>query len=420
LQPSLTPPPGYVFAIDPATPGTLRDASGNPLTAASFGVQVADLYNPAGTLVASQATGILRGKWLGPGAGETGFLWLPGVSANFASLPGSTAADFGSGEFAITVKLKLATLVTQAIAGNWLSPTGITFELNGSTPRIIINASVAFSATVALGSAPEWIRVRRVGTALKFETSPDGSAWTQLGADVACATAIAASTQQFRIGTRPGGGIEMTARVYRVIVNKAGTDTIDIDFTNPSFPHGADSFVCATGQTVTINRSGADSACLIRGGVLCLDGVDDRWDLTSTIAAGTPRSEGAFLARHGTMVTTLGGATASLHYGLYGDATGLYMSTSAEYFTAPMLTAAGAVITATCGSTVASEKNGVTQSTTRTAASGSVTLAYLGRQGAAYASGQIGRQAYYTRSLDAMERKQLAQWIAEPYGITIP
>jgi hypothetical protein len=96
------------------------------------------------------------------------------------------------------------------------------------------------------------------------------------------------------------------------------------------------------------------------------------------------------------------------------------MSTSAEYFTAPMLTAAGAVITATCGSTVASEKNGVTQSTTRTAASGSVTLAYLGRQGAAYASGQIGRQAYYTRSLDAMERKQLAQWIAEPYGITIP
>lgn len=48
-----------------------------------------------------------------------------------------------------------------------------------------------------------------------------------------------------------------------------------IDFTDPAIPHGATSFVCETGQTVTINQSGNNPARIIRDPEVFFDGLNN-------------------------------------------------------------------------------------------------------------------------------------------------
>jgi hypothetical protein len=50
----------------------------------------------------------------------------------------------------------------------------------------------------------------------------------------------------------------------------------------------------------------------------------------------------------------------------------------------------------------------------------STLLNTIGRQNTTYSNGQIGRAAVYDRELNSTERRQLAQWLAAPYGIVIP
>jgi len=53
----------------------------------------------------------------------------------------------------------------------------------------------------------------------------------------------------------------------------AGTEELNIDFSNAT--HGASSFTCSTGQTVSINKSGNDPATIVRRNFLRFDGSSD-------------------------------------------------------------------------------------------------------------------------------------------------
>lgn len=421
----IAPPSGYLIAIDPHDPSTLRDAAGNPLTSSSYGVSVADIhgYN-AGGVKASQVTGSLRGKYYCPDNG-VGFLMLPGVAGNFASVPASADDDFGTGDFSITVRLKGLSLSAgvKTLVMNRSGATGFDFQVSTATPRIVINGATIHTATAALASSPEWIRVRRVSTVFKFETSPDGTTWTQLGTDVNVTASPTASGGQLQIGQYTTGQ-NLNARVYRVVVNKAGNDGIVIDFTNSSVPHGADSFTATTGQTVTINRSGADSACLIRGGVICLDGVDDFYTLASTIAVGSTPTFGDALAVHGAQAFTFGPSASTYPTSNYASTATLFANSEARWaqWSATRGRQLQALVSVPKLTSPLLEINGVDAgaATGGSAHTVGTPLATIGKQNTTFSSGQFGRAAVYDRELTSTERRQLAQWLAEPYGITIP
>jgi len=76
-----------------------------------------------------------------------------------------------------------------------------------------------------------------------------------------------------------------------------GTEELNIDFTDTSIAHGASSFDCSTGQTVTINKSGRDPSLLLRRPVLRFDGVDDsnNFDFLSGVFAGDVNTAHAFI-----------------------------------------------------------------------------------------------------------------------------
>lgn len=101
---------------------------------------------------------------------------------------------------------------------------------------------------------------------VQFFTSTDGETWTQLGTDQAIAIAsIYVGTYNTDIGTTSAGISQVyNGNIFYVKIRSTigGADLLNVDFSTAA--KLATSFVCTTGQTVTINTSGA-TGCRISG-----------------------------------------------------------------------------------------------------------------------------------------------------------
>jgi hypothetical protein len=90
---------------------------------------------------------------------------------------------------------------------------------------------------------------------------------------------------QTTIGDNPGLVQSFKGAIFRVT---EANSLFNCDFTATNVRHGDTKFKCATGQVVTINKSGNDPATVIKKSVLRFDGADDFMDglLNQTITGG--------------------------------------------------------------------------------------------------------------------------------------
>jgi hypothetical protein len=104
------------------------------------------------------------------------------------------------------------------------------------------------------------------GYTVTFYESTDFSTWTQLGDAVVggATTVISTGTEPINIGARNASTADIaTGMIYRVrqLASISGASVLDVDFSTPTKKlANGDTFVCATGQTVTLNSSGATGA----------------------------------------------------------------------------------------------------------------------------------------------------------------
>jgi len=202
-------------------------------------------------------------------------LCLNGVAGNYASVPDAAALRLSSA-LDIDAQLLLPSWATgtQTVAARWdTANTSYLFWVNatGNLELYLFNSSEANATSSvavpfsALGSG--WVRAtwRASDTRCQFFTSTDGISWTQLGTDqVINKPSIAAGTAPLGIGaTTTGTANRLTGnvgrvRIYNAIREDGGSLVLDSDFAGAA--KLAASFTCTTGQTVTINSTGATGA----------------------------------------------------------------------------------------------------------------------------------------------------------------
>ena len=222
------------------------------------------------------------------------YLYLPGISGNYASAPDSAAVSV-TGDIDLRVKVALDDWTPAAdmsliakYAGSQHSyilsvmPAGTLrfyWSANGTTD-ISVTSSVATG--IADGST-KWIRCTldvdngALGNTTTFFTSDDGITWTQLGTTItnAIVTSIFDGTATQEIGTyQTGTGFISRGKFFRAQVLNGinGTLVFDANFENSITSLLQTSFTesSTNGATVTINRSGSTyrSAGVIDAGYL--------------------------------------------------------------------------------------------------------------------------------------------------------
>lgn len=241
-------------------------------------------------------------KWLGPE--DTGYVYLPGVSGNWLSVPDSNALDV-TGDLDVRIlvamddwtpsaatyllsKSDVSTQRSYELAVNTTGTLFLRWTTNGSTE---VTATSTVAPTVADG-AVLWVRATLAvnngagGYDVKFYTSGDGSSWAQLGSTVTggATTSVWAGTSQLDIGRRGNSANYLSGRLYRVQVYNGIAGTLVLDVNCDAITAGsATSFTeqSANAATVTINRatSGRKSVAMParrNGGRACmLLGTDD-------------------------------------------------------------------------------------------------------------------------------------------------
>jgi hypothetical protein len=221
------------------------------------------------------------------------YLYLPGISGNWATAPDSAALDI-TGDIDIRCKVAFDDWTPAAISGIIAKDdTGETayylrLETNGTLTFVWINsaaASLQGTSSVATGvadGATKWVRATldvdngASGYDLKFFTSDDGITWTQLGTTVTGGTTtnIRATLGQVNIGNRRTGTDLARGKFFRaqVLNGIGGTLVFDANFENSITSLLQTSFTesSTNGATVTINRSGSTfrSAGVIDAGYL--------------------------------------------------------------------------------------------------------------------------------------------------------
>lgn len=205
------------------------------------------------------------------------YVYLPGVSGNYLSVPDEAALDI-TGDIDIRVKVALddwTPAVQATIASKWtptgnqkswaldIHPSGRLYFYWSADGATALSANSTVAPTVADGGSL-WVRATldvdngASGRDIKFWTSADGVAWTQLGTTVtqATATSIYSGTSLMQFGGVGVGALIPAGSFHRAQVLNGinGTPVLDIDCSQIS--SGADtSFTALTGQTVSINRS---------------------------------------------------------------------------------------------------------------------------------------------------------------------
>ncbi len=210
------------------------------------------------------------------GNSNVNVLCLNGANGNYASTPDSAALSI-TGDIDIRVWVAMNdwtpaanTMLLSKWEGTASSNRSYALRVVAATGVLSFVVSVDGSASVTATStaAPTitdlsalWIRVTRASASgdVIFYTSQDGSAWTQLGATVStAASAIFDSNTVLLLGgINPSAmGELLSGRIYRAQIYNGinGTLVFDADFSLAA--KLASSFVCSTGQTVTINTTG--------------------------------------------------------------------------------------------------------------------------------------------------------------------
>ena len=229
-----------------------------------------------------------------------GYLYLSGVSGNYASVPDESAldvtgdltleCDFLLAEFPPTQETVLAakynTVGNQRSYQIRVEPTGnVRFILsedgifNGSFDKSQSFASELTSGTRATVKA-SW---RQSDGRLQFFIKESDGSFTQVGADQnLLASGIYNGTSNLEIGSHNEGvsGVGDAVGVFGAKIYASINDTnkvLDVDFTATNVRHGDTKIKCATGQIVTINQdssSSNDVATIIKKAVLRFDGVN--------------------------------------------------------------------------------------------------------------------------------------------------
>ena len=272
------------------SPTTSGDVLAEMLTTADFLDSVPVLRNiargPNKGGDAKQTTALNQPKAL-PVVDGKGYLYLSGVTGNYASVPNAAnlngltdfvmeAKDVYMGDWAAGAEVFFSKFVSANEAFVFRNNVG-NINIYAVYGGVGTNSIFAHGLT---GSATASIRVTRVGTSLTAELDT-GSGYVAIGsAQTVPASAIDTTTTDLEIGTYFGGGSGiLTGKISRAVIwdngTQAGDPVLDVDFNATSIPHGAKKFQCATGQVVTINQSGNDPATIIKRSVLRFDGAND-------------------------------------------------------------------------------------------------------------------------------------------------
>jgi hypothetical protein len=249
---------------------------------------------------AKQGTALNQPKALPLDANGKGYLYLSGVTGNYASVPDPIGSldDFAfqfEGLDAGSVRpLSNITLIAQY--ENTSNRSFIIIVNPQGKVRVYlytaadISTQLVYQSALAVPTDTVGIRVTRNGTSLQY--------WVDTGSGYSLLyTEPVVSGPLYNAGCPIYLGSQLTADTLRGKISRAviwdngtasGTPVLDVDFTATNVRHGDTKFKCATGQVVTINQSGNDPATIIKKPVLRFDGVNDFMDglLNQTVTGG--------------------------------------------------------------------------------------------------------------------------------------
>jgi hypothetical protein len=270
-----------------------HDSAGNQ-TITNLGWGGAALNAQAGSTGSADSNDPKFLEWDG-----TNYVYLPGVTSNFLSVPDEAALDI-TGDIDLRSQVALDDWTPSISFGaiskfsnNIVSdrsyelavrPTGV-LRLAFTNSAVVTREVDSTVAVSFADGSTGWIRATldvdngASGNDIKFFTSDDGVTWTQLGSTVTAAgvTSLQVSTTNVDIGRRLGNAtFNAPATVYRAqILNGIdGTPVLDVD-TSVISTGAATSFNALTGQTVTINRSTSGRKSVAVVSPVWLFGTDD-------------------------------------------------------------------------------------------------------------------------------------------------
>jgi len=215
--------------------------------------------------------------WENQAATKPNYLHLPGVAANYASVPDAANLD-GFVDFTLQVDDVTVPDWTPSAANCLISKystSQVAWRLDlqaDGTFRLYTSADGSaetnnFSAATGLGAgATASVRVLRVGELVRFYLD-SGSGFALLGSESANTVGtLHGSSAKVEVGMRSGGGYtQLEGSIGRARVWSDATQTtnvLDIDFSKAR--KGDTSFTCISGQTVTINSTAINTPAAIR------------------------------------------------------------------------------------------------------------------------------------------------------------
>ena len=190
-----------------------------------------------------------------------GHLYLPSVSGNSASVTFPTIA--ADDDFVLEMDVFLVDATDFHLVSG--STTDNRFAIYAGRLYFSYTEYVDLDSSLDTGSST--LTVERSGSTLTLKQDGVTKATTSSGAaDNAYALTHLSFNGQNATSVDPLNGYIKTATL-----SIEGTEGLNIDFSNTT--HKASSFVCSTGQTVTINTSGNDPATIVRRPFIRLDGA---------------------------------------------------------------------------------------------------------------------------------------------------
>lgn len=228
------------------------------------------------------------------------YLYAPAVAANYASTP-SAAANRITGDIDIRAYVA-ATDWTPTGYQNFVAKVSSSLTISysfglqtGSTGNLFLYWSTGGSSateqlvisTVATGFTDltgRWVRATldvnngAGGYTVVFYTSTDGQTWTQLGANVVggAPTSIFDSASPLAIGTSEGSPTQVFGgKIFRAQIYNGINGTLVADFNPAQTTNNSTSWVSSTGETWTVNQSGATPAQVVGASSLLFDGTND-------------------------------------------------------------------------------------------------------------------------------------------------
>lgn len=215
-----------------------------------------------------QATGANQPLSL-PYAG-TQYGYLPGVVGNYFSTPSNSGINIGTGPIGLIVKIQAINTVAgtqQMILDNSTSVAAgyqLQFFPTGSVLTFGTQTATVASTAHGLTTGTFWIKVTSTGSlgTTSFFKSTDGITYTAIGTGTSPVTT--ASGGALWIGEQHAGNIPLSANILSVSIFSDVACTQLVGLCNPSQAvNNATSWVSSTGETWTVNQSGAKAAQIV-------------------------------------------------------------------------------------------------------------------------------------------------------------